>query len=285
MGIRYKLQIVTLLIACSTIWIGCDSDDRFKDSSTEEVLESLSITNFELLAKDNSSYTNIDLVVGSNLQSVDSLVICLFPISVDFTDLTPAITYLGSKIEYRINNDVFKEYSIKTGESIDFSFPNIVEFKVSNSESSLFKTYRIIVDTERPILFNNPNITIPDTEVKTSYNGLEIDTWKNVGNYPIRVTLRTTNYVDIKSPDNSTSTIFSTTLTNLTNVIPTSQGKVNVFTTNATVKGVYSTTALFHLYFNENLGYIVYDDITNKYVKDIGYIPVELSLKGTIVVP
>ncbi|CDF79051.1 hypothetical protein BN863_13390 [Formosa agariphila KMM 3901] len=229
-----------------------------------------------MLAKDHTFS-----VIQSDVFSVDSLVVCLFPTPVDYANISPIVDFEGSSILYRINNEAFIEYSASEGENIDFSYPNIVDFKISALNDSESKVYRIIVDTEQPILFNNSEITIPDSPTDSNYNGLNIDTWKNVGNYPIRLTYRTTEYVDVNTPETDANNIFSSTLTTASNIInPNEEGQVNVFTTSAATPGLYTSTALFNLNFNENLGYIVYDDTTNTYVKDIGYGKATLKMNG-----
>ncbi|UMB60684.1 hypothetical protein MHL31_00380 [Lutibacter sp. A80] len=271
-----SLGLITALIFLSA----CTSNNTGDEFTEEVTVEKLAITSFDMLSKENTFS-----VIEANIQAVDSLVICLFSSVVEFSKINPIITFEGTSIEYRINNGIFNTYTTDIGAFIDFSYPNIVDFKITNSDDSEFKIYRIIVDTEQPILFNNSEISIPDSPINTAYNGLEIDTWKNVGNYPIRLTLRTTEYKDVVIPETAASNIFSTTLTKESDIIyPNEEGEINVFTSNTSVTGLYSTTALFNLYFNENLGYVVYNDVsTSEYVKNIGYRQAELSLKGNLI--
>lgn len=274
--LKKYFQINVIIIAL--IMVGsCSSENNTELPVEEEDKEEiLAITDFKI-----SSEIHSFSVINASIQSADSLVICLFTSPVDYANLTPTVEYLGTRMEYRINNDDFKVYDVE--ENIDFSYPNIVDFKVSNVDNSSSKIYRIIVDTENPVLFTNEEITIPDSQVNTNYSGIEIGTWKNVGNHPIRVTMRTENYIDVITPNENINNIFSTTLTSETNVNPNDMGAINIFTSNASVVGAYGTTALFDLYFNENLGYIVYDDITGAYVNDIGYTKAALKIKGNIV--
>ncbi|UMB55106.1 hypothetical protein MKD41_06420 [Lutibacter sp. A64] len=268
------------LIITLIFFAACTSDAKDDELIEEVTVEKIAITSFDMLSKKHSFS-----VIAANIQAVDSLVICLFPSVVEYSKINPTITFEGANIEYRINNGIFNTYTTNVGAFIDFSYPNTVDFKVTNSDGSDSKIYRIIVDTEQPILFSNSEISIPDLPINTNYNGLEIDTWKNVGNYPIRLTLRTTEFKDVVMPETAGSNIFSTTLTKESDMIyPNEEGEINVFTSNASVTGLYSTTALFNLYFNENLGYIVYDDVsTSKYVKNIGYKQAELKLKGNLI--
>lgn len=268
------------IIVALVLLSGCTSNDNSDDLIDETTDKNLSITSFKMASKEHSLS-----IIKSNIQPIDSLVICLFSSSVDYSNLIPVITYKGANIAYRINNGSFNSYSVNANERIDFSYPNTVDFKISNDDNSYSKIYRIIVDTESPILFNNSEITIPDLPVNTNYNGIEIDTWTNVGNYPIRLTLRTTEYVNVITPKTGVNNIFSATLTKASDIInPNEQGQINVFTTNASTTGAYATSALFNINFNENLGYIVYDAITtSEYVKNIGYKKVELKLNGNIV--
>lgn len=270
-----KYILFHLILIILTMVVSCSSEENIKTPMEEMEDEILAITNFKI-----SSEIHSFSILDASIQSVDSLIVCLFTSPVDYANLIPTIEYLGTSIEYKINNQEYKRYTID--EVFDFSYPNIVDFKVSNEDNSLSTTYRIIIDVEQPILFSIPEITIPDSRINTNYSGIEIGTWKNVGNYPIRVTMRTNEYEDIITPKENISNIFSATLTNEINVNPNEEGNVNIFTSNATVVGKYEATALFDLYFNENLRYIVYDDVTGAYVKDIGYKKARLRVKGTI---
>ncbi|MHA7944474.1 hypothetical protein ACJOV8_015460 [Formosa sp. 3Alg 14/1] len=275
-----KFTPIYFILFTFVLCLGCSSDDTNGDSDDDDIAEEkIALISFDMLTKDHTFS-----VIKSDVFSVDSLVVCLFPTPVDYASISPLVNFEGTSISYRINNESFIEYSESVNNNIDFSYPNVVDFKISNSDDTESKVYRIIVDTEQPILFANSEITIPDSPVSSNYNGLNIDTWRNVGNYPIRLTYRTTEYVDVETPETGLNNIFSTTLTTASDIInPNEEGQVNVFTTNATIPGSYASTALFNLNFNENLGYIVYDDTTNTYVKDIGYAKATLKLKGTMI--
>ncbi|MFB9052393.1 hypothetical protein ACFFVB_04810 [Formosa undariae] len=275
-----KFSPIHFIVCTFVLCLGCSSDDSNTDTDVEEAMaEKIAITSFDMLSKDHTFS-----VLKSDVFSVDSLVVCLFPAPVDYANINPIVEFEGTSISYRINNEEFITYSESAVDNIDFSYPNIVDFKISNSDESESKVYRVIVDTDHPVMFNNPEITISDAPVNTNYNGLNIDTWTNVGNYPIRLTFRTTEYVDVITPKTGINNVFSTTLTTESDIIkPNEEGQVNVFISNATIPGAYSSTALFNLNFNENLGYIVYDDTTNIYVKDIGYAKSELKLKVNMI--
>ena len=274
-----KYHAFSFLIIALVFLSSCSSnDDSDKSEDNEVIAEKLAITSFKMLS---SSHTFS--VIKAHTQPLDSLVVCLFPSAVDYSNISPIIEFEGASIEYRINNEAFHAYNVSLEESIDFSYPNTIDFKVANSDNSDSKVYRIIVDTERPIVFNNIEIEIPDSQVNVSYSGLGISTWTNVGNYPIRLALRTTEYVDVVTPEAGLNNAFSTTLTDQSDFAqPNQSGDVNVFA-GATMVGAYSATALFNLYFNENLGYLVYDDIANEYVKNIGYQKAALKLKGQMI--
>ncbi|WP_075341921.1 hypothetical protein [Tenacibaculum agarivorans] len=243
--------------------------------------QKLSITDFELLANDNSAFTNIDFIKESiSLQSVDSLLFCLFPKTIDFSDLTPAIKYHGSKIEYRVNNDDFEEYPVETGKSINFKYPNTVDFKVSNSTTSI--TYRIIVDTQHPVIFTE-DIVIPDLKMGDTYNGIGVTSWTNNGNYPIS-TMSPNEYSDVISPATGLNNIFTATLTKNSggNINPDENGLVNIIVNNTPLIGQYEAVARFNLNFNENSWKIV-NFPTDKFINDVGYKTVDMKIKGTII--
>ena len=271
---------VNWVILTMVMLSGCSSDDT-KDSDEQVATEeNIAIISFDMLSKDHSFS-----VIKSNVNTIDSLVICLFPSPVDYANITPTLKFEGTTVQYRINNEEFNAYSASVGRSIDFSYPNTVDFKITNSDDSNSKVYRIIVDTEQPILFNNSEIMLPDSPVNISYEGLEIDSWTNVGNYPIRVTLRTSEYADISTPETGLNNIFSSTLSKKGdgNLNPMEQGSVNVFA-GTSVTGTFSATALFNIYFQENLRYIVYDPVASSdYILDIGYKPAQLKMKGNFV--
>ncbi len=247
--------------------------------------EKLAITSFELLSNDTSAFTDIDLIKeAKSLQTIDSLLVCLFPKSIDFSDLTPAIKYQGTKIEYRVNDTDFTEYPIATGKKINFEYPNTVDFKVTNATNSQSIVYRIIVDSEQPISFDKPEVVIPDLKVGDTFNGVNVATWTNEGNYPI-TTMSPNEYTLVKSPIEGINTIFAVTLSKSSggNINPKETGIVNVVITNTPIEGEYEATALFKLNFNENSWKIV-NTPTDDFINDIGYkISELLKVKGTLV--
>ncbi|MDD7885479.1 hypothetical protein [Flavivirga sp. 57AJ16] len=245
--------------------------------------EKLSISSFELLANDNSSSTNINLIKeAKSTQIADSLLVCLFPTTIDFSDIKPVIEYIGSKIEYRINGENFSEYPIETGRSIDFEYPNTVDFKISNSTNSKSIVYRIIVDTQNPIFFNQEEVVIPDLQMGNTYNGIGIGSWTNKGNYPIS-TMGPNEYTNVTTPVAGLNNIFVATLSKDTggNINPGEDGTINVVVTNTPIEGEYEATAVFHLNFNENSWEIVSSPIDD-YVNNIGYNNAELNISGRI---
>ncbi|MEP0214144.1 MAG: hypothetical protein ABJD66_13060, partial [Cellulophaga sp.] len=173
--------------------------------------EKLAIVDFELLANDNSSYTNIDFVKEAKQQTVDSLLFCLFPASIDFSDLSPAIKYNGSIIEYQVNDEGYKEYVVSTGERINFKYPNVVDFKISNKDNTKSVVYRIIVDIDRPIVLDKEEITTINIKKGSTYNGTNLATWTNKGNYPI-TTMSQNEYTNVVTPAAGINNIFALTL-------------------------------------------------------------------------
>ncbi len=246
--------------------------------------ELLSISNFELLSNDKSAFTDIDLVKeAKSIQSVDSLLICLFPKKIDFADLTPAIKFNGANIEYRVNNDDFKAYAVETGENIDFKFPNTVDFKISNSTKSESIIYRIVVDSQHPISFKEQEIVIPNLKVGETAKQLGITTWSNDGNYPIS-TMSPNEYNDVKTPSEGLKNIFTVALSKNGggNINPNQEGLVNIVTSNTFLSGQYESTSIFNLNFNEN-SWEVNNSPEDDFVTDIGYKKVFLKIKATVV--
>ncbi len=245
--------------------------------------EILSLTNFELLANDNSAFTDIDLIKKSKLQTIDSLIICLFPASINFSELAPAIKYKGSNIEYRINDNDFKKYPVDTGETINFKYPNTVDFKISNSTNSTSTTYRIIVDTKHPISFNEAEITIPDLLIGNTYNGTGVATWVNQGNYPI-TTMSPNEYTNVVTPATGLNNIFAVTLSKNSggNINPNEEGTVNITITETPLIGEYKVSAIYHLNFNQN-SWILVNSPTDSFIGNFGYSNVELNVKGNII--
>lgn len=243
--------------------------------------EALLISNFELLTKDKASYTDIDLTKKATaLQSVDSLLICLLPLPGDYSNLCPAITFKGSKVEYRVNNGSFEEYPVSTGKNIDFKYPNTVDFKISNSKNSV--VYRIIVDTHHPIVFEKHTITVPDLQMGSTYNGVGVATWTNKGNYPI-TTMSPNEYSQVITPAAGLDNIFVTTLSKNGggNINPDESGTVNIVITNPPLAGKYESLAVFKLRFNEN-SWKITNSPTDNYISDITYKNAQLKVKGTV---
>lgn len=240
----------------------------------------LAITDFELLANDNTTFTAIDFKKEATSQVVDSLLFGLFPKTVDFSDLTPVVKYQGSKIEYRINDEAFKEYPVETGKSINFKYPNTVDFKISDATTSTI--YRIVLDTERPVVFEE-TVIIPDLKLGDTYNGLGIMTWTNNGNYPISG-MSPNEYVNLITPAAGLRNIFVATLTKNGggNINPGENGLVNVLVTNTPLVGQYEATAIFNLNFNENSWEIV-NTPTDNFISDVGYRNIEMKIKGMLI--
>lgn len=245
--------------------------------------EKLSITNFELLSNDNNAYTNIDLIKESNLQTIDSLIVCLFPAPVNYSDLKPVITYEGSKIEYRVNDEIFREYPVNTTEKIDFKYPNTVDFKISNTTNSKSILYRVIIDTEHPIVVDESEITIPDLQIGNSYNSVGVATWTNRGNYPI-TTMSPNGYFNVITPVAGLNNIFTLTLSKNTtgNINPDESGIINVAVTNTPLVGEYEAIALFTLNFNEN-SWEITNSPRDNYISDFGPKEFYVRIKGTII--
>ncbi len=259
--------------------------------------EKLSLTTFELIDVNHKDkpYTDIDLTTKATSQAIDSLAFCLFPVPVNYSKLTPAITYEGSKIEYRTNNNNFKEYPITTGAEIDFSYPNTVDFKISNTDNSKFKIYRIIVDTDYPVIFSGqtiiqPNlnqgeflshsVTVPNVKMGSTYNGVGVTTWKNMGNYPIS-NMSPNEYTNTTGPVADLN-IFTTTLSSTGgNINPGEEGTVNIVITNTPMLGTYKSTAEFHLRFNQN-SFRTVNSPEDNYILNIGYKKFQLNIEGTV---
>ncbi len=249
--------------------------------------EKLSISSFRLLANDGVSQADLRLKKEAlSIQSVDSLLFTLFPRSVDFSDLTPTIEYQGPRLEYRINDEEFRVYPVDTEEKIDFKYPNTVDFRVSDATNSTAITYRIIVDTTNPIVFNQPELNIPDLFPRDTYNGIGIGTWTNQGNYPItdmspnqlRFTLGECNRTELCN-------IFNVELSSNEPLFtkPDQDGVINiVVTNNAPASEEYETIAIFsNLKFDENTWRII-NAPADEYRSDIGYIPVQLTMRGIV---
>jgi hypothetical protein len=240
--------------------------------------ENLDISNFELSTKDNSKHTNTFLIKESSVQLADYFLYCLFSESVDFSSLIPTITYEGSIIEYKINDGDYTEYQLNSEKSIDFKYPNNVYFKVSNSTKSTSKTFRIVVDTQYPILFDEPEITLPNVKTGSISNHPNVTTWTNKGNNPI-TSMSPDEYTDIVGLDN----IFLTTLSDngTVNVKPGESGVVNIVTKSTPIAGEYEATAIFGLNFDQNTLRIV-STPTDGYINNIGYKNATLKTKVSV---
>ncbi len=247
--------------------------------------ERLFISSFELLANDNSAFTDINLIKEARPSlRADSLLICLFSKTVDFSDITPAIKYNGSKIQYRVNDEDFEDYPIETGKSIDFKYPNTVDFKISNAMDSKSVTYRIMVDTQHPISFTVQELLIPDLNLGDTYTGAGVATWTNAGNYPISA-MSPNEYTNVITPATGLDNILMATLSvsEGRNVDPGESGTINVVITNTPQVGQYEAIALFDLNFDENLWRIVNSPMDD-FISDFDYRDSELlKLKVTII--
>jgi len=246
-------------------------------------VQELSISGFELMDNDSSSIAPLTLIKESTLQTVDSLIVCLFPIAVDFSTITPTIAYTGSKLEYRSNGEGFTDYVMDSGQSIDFAYPNTVDFKISNASNSESVVYRIVADTQLPISFDETEVILSDLEMGNNYNFNGVTTWHNIGNYPIS-TMSPNEYIDVVTPLSYLTNIFTVSLSKTTggNIYPGQEGITNVVIINAPIPGQYEATAIFNLNFNENSWELVNNPEDN-YITNIGHQTIELKVIGNIV--
>ncbi len=111
------------------------------------------------------------------------------PVGTDFSNLTPTITFNGSKLSY-VNyangsdtSPVEGEYPV-SGKSIDFKYPKVTFLKIRNASGELIKQYNVIVDVKNPIRFNAPIMSTLDVKDGEPYFGV-IGTFTNQGNHPI----------------------------------------------------------------------------------------------------
>ncbi len=160
--------------------------------------EKLAMKTFGFLISDNGeSGINSDVFsaeirdIGGFYQRYDTAVVMSVPDGTNFSNLVPYIEFEGSSIAYTTNVDGddsdYKEFT--AGTSIDFKYPNIVAFKIYNSDKSRFHKVVVYVDIENPIVFDSPSVTLNDGKIVTTGG---IDNYDNVieftnkGNYPIK---------------------------------------------------------------------------------------------------
>ncbi len=158
--------------------------------------EKLAMKTFGFLISDNGeSGINADVFsaeirdIGSFYHRYHTAVVMSVPDGTNFSNLVPYMEFEGSSIAYTTNVDGddsdYKEFT--AGTSIDFKYPNIVAFKIYNSDKSKSHKVAVYVDIENPIVFDSPNVTLNDGKV-VSYNNFydNVIEFTNKGNYPIK---------------------------------------------------------------------------------------------------
>lgn len=204
-------QVITYTISAenSPVLLQYDVLITIEDLNPSE--ESLSLDTFSFLTANNPDLENdiqaqeIRNVSFPSPNKPHGTIVVIVPRGTNFSDLKPTIEYSGSAITYHTElngaDEDFKSFT--NGTSIDFKYPNLVQFKIFNSDQSRYKKYHVIVDVKDPISWDKTDdIFINDGNVVSRVNIFNnVTTFTNVGNYPIKFSIPATNVTVIDSPE------------------------------------------------------------------------------------
>ncbi len=136
-------------------------------------------------------------------QSYNGTVMVIVPNETNLSNLIPTLDYDGRSIKFTTehygNHADFTDYT--EGTKVDFKFPNIVAFRLYNSDETRYREYRILVDFKNIIDFDEESVTINNGNPISGFN-----TYDNVigftykGNYPITSDLSNPDIEVIKTP-------------------------------------------------------------------------------------
>ncbi len=155
--------------------------------------EMLGITSFRFL-KDNNSTLDKD-INSFEIREENTVphirnarIAIVVPPGTDFSNLTPTINFKGSSLTYHTDTDGndsdFKEFTNET--SLDFKYPNIITFRIYNSNKSKSYTVPIYVDVKNPIVFDESRVTLNNGNTVSRDNLFDnVVEFTNQGNYPI----------------------------------------------------------------------------------------------------
>jgi len=181
--------------------------------------EELNLVGFSFLKEDNNGLTedisSTEIRSHDATQPHDATVVMIVPNGTDFSDLIPSINYEGSTIKYHTdangNSTDFEKY--EEGTSLDFKFPNIITFRIYNSDESNFMEFKVLVDVQDPIVFDEESVLIKDGDFITRYNTLSnVVGFTNEGNYPITSEISFTNIEVTETPEETPQNYYNLVL-------------------------------------------------------------------------
>ncbi|WP_109829402.1 hypothetical protein [Reichenbachiella versicolor] len=202
------------------------------------------ITRFSFEKSKNPALTE-DIDIHHSVQEFGLNKIYIFvPVGTDFTDLTPTVTFEGSKLYYNQESSSTDrtEYTDQSM-SFDLKYPKTLSLIVEDDEGEL-KTTSIIVDVINPVKLGSSSVSTPNAVELEAHYFSDVTTWTNQGNHPISF-YKATKY------ENSTS---SPTFADITasrvvpggGLKPGESASINVTISRYFPAGSYETTAIFY---------------------------------------
>ncbi len=241
-------------------------------------------------------------------QSYNGTVMVIVPNETNLSNLIPTLDYDGRSIKFTTehygNHADFTDYT--EGTKVDFKFPNIVAFRLYNSDETRYREYRILVDFKKIIDFDDENIVLnngnPINNFETNYDNVIGFTYK--GNYPIKSHLSNPAIEVTKTPAEDPVNYYSNYYVRLkennpdddNNIINTGErGKLDIVvnfpspfigTDNGFGLGGYHVTATFNTMLNSyatpNVSNILGGGI--EYLNFMVHDPITINIKATVYV-
>ncbi len=169
-------------------------------------LQKLKLNGFSFLKANNpdlsQDITSIEVREHTG-QSYHGTVMVIVPNETNLSNLIPTLDYEGRSIKFTTehyrNHADFTNYTEDS--AVDFKFPNIIAFRLYNSDETRYREYRILVDFKKIIDFGEESVTINNGNPTSGFN-----TYDNVigftyeGNYPITSDLSNPDIEITKTP-------------------------------------------------------------------------------------
>ncbi len=271
-----------------------DKSIKYLVSVAKEESTAVKITNFKFEQSKNGSLNkDIEAKAISEYLNNRGAIYILVPQGTDIENLVPTIEFEGESLKYKQGTGDSADYP-ETDLSFDFTSSYNIQGTMNTNELVLLvenavnlMRYRVIVDFENPIEFEQTEISTPDvTQGDTRRFSFK---WTHKGNHYIEHNIKARNYVDKTSDDKGNifeATLVPYNISQGTLIKPGEEGRVIIeVKADGTVEtGNYEVDIVFNPKYDLSRARINNNDLvdnTNHY-EDL-FDPFILNVKTTVV--
>ncbi len=271
-----------------------DKSIKYLVSVAKAESTAVKITNFKFeQSKNGSLNTDIEAKAISEYPNDRGAIYILVPQGTDIKNLVPTIEFKGESLKYKQGTGDSADYP-ETDLSFDFTSSYNIQGTMNTNELVLLvenavnrQRYRVIVDFENPIEFEQTEISTPDvTQGDTRRFSFK---WTHKGNHYIEHNIKARNYVDKTSDDKGNifeAALFPADVLQGTLIKPGEEGRVIIeVKADGTVEtGNYEADIVFNPKYDLSRARINNNDLvdnTNHY-EDL-FDPFILNVKTTVV--